>query len=143
MATDPYSLQRFVDAQFPIYAQVCDELRSGHKESHWMWFIFPQIKGLGVSPTARKFAIHEIGEAKAYLDHPLLGGRLHECTQLVDAISGRSIEDIFGYPDHLKFHSSMTLFAHAQPGNKLFAAALTKYFNGKLDRRTLERMLVV
>ena len=105
-----------------------------------MWFIFPQIKGLGASPTAQKFAIQGMGEAKAYLDHPLLGVRLRECTQLVDAINGRSIEDIFGYPDHLKFHSSMTLFAHVQPGDKLFAAVLTKYFNGKLDHKTLEQL---
>ena len=139
MTSDPYSLQRFVDAQFTIYAQVCGELRSGRKESHWMWFIFPQIKGLGVSSTAQKFAIQGIGEAKAYLDHPLLGVRLRECTRLVDALNGRSIEDIFGYPDHLKFHSSMTLFAQVRPGDKLFAAALTKYFSGKLDRKTLEQ----
>lgn len=137
---DPYNLQRFIDAQHPIYGQVRDELRSGQKETHWIWFIFPQIKGLGTSTTAQKYAVSGIDEAKAYLDHPLLGFRLRECTQLVNEVSGRSIEDIFGYPDHLKFHSSMSLFAHAQPNDKAFAAALTKYFKGKFDRNTIARL---
>jgi uncharacterized protein (DUF1810 family) len=138
MASDPHNLQRFIDAQHPIYGQVRDELQSGQKESHWMWFIFPQIRGLGTSPAAQKYAITGIEEAKAYLDHALLGFRLRECSQLVNAISGRNIEDIFGYPDHLKFHSSMTLFAHVGSGDKVFNVALTKYFNGLLDRRTQE-----
>jgi uncharacterized protein (DUF1810 family) len=140
MTTDPFHLQRFVDAQHPIYGQVRDELAAGQKESHWMWFIFPQLKGLGSSPTAQKYAITGVEEAKAYLDHPLLGFRLRECTQLVIAVKHRSVEDIFGYPDNLKFHSSMTLFAHVHPSDKLFAAALTKYFNGGADRKTLERL---
>jgi uncharacterized protein (DUF1810 family) len=110
------------------------------KESHWMWFIFPQLKGLGFSPTVQKYAISGTGEAKAYLDHPLLGFRLRECTQLVNAVKGRSIEDIFGYPDHLKFHSSMSLFAHVSPSDRAFTAALTKYFNGEADRKTLEQL---
>jgi len=139
-SADPYNLQRFVDAQHPIYAEVRDELRAGQKETHWMWFIFPQIKGLGTSPTAQKYAITGVDEAKAYLDHSLLGFRLRECTQMVNAVNGRSIEDIFGYPDHLKFHSSMTLFAHVRPSDKMFTAALTKYFRGELDRKTLERL---
>jgi uncharacterized protein (DUF1810 family) len=139
-ASDPYNLQRFLDAQHSIYGQVRDELQGGQKESHWMWFIFPQIRGLGTSTTAQRFAITDIGEAKAYLDHPLLGFRLRECTQLVNGVGGRSIEDIFGYPDHLKFHSSMTLFAKASAGDKMFTAALTKYFHGELDRKTLEQL---
>jgi uncharacterized protein (DUF1810 family) len=137
---DLYNLQRFIDAQHPIYGQVRDELSGGRKESHWMWFIFPQIEGLGASATAKKYAISGIDEARAYLGHQLLGFRLRECTQLVTAVIGRSIEDIFGYPDHLKFHSSMTLFARASPGDRLFAAALTKYFGGELDAKTLERL---
>jgi uncharacterized protein (DUF1810 family) len=95
-------MQRFIDAQRLVYAQVCYELRNGGKESHWMWFIFPQIRGLGTSPTAEKYAIQGVDEARAYLNHPLLGLRLRECTQLVNALSGRSIEEIFGYPDHLQ-----------------------------------------
>ena len=101
---------------------------------------FPQIKGLGSSATAQKYAIQGIDEAKAYLNHPLLGFRLRECTQLVNAASGRSIEEIFGHPDHLKFHSSMTLFAKASQAEKVFTTALDKYFNGKADGRTLEHL---
>jgi uncharacterized protein (DUF1810 family) len=137
-SSDPYNLQRFIDAQHPIYGQIRDELQRGQKETHWMWFIFPQIKGLGISTTAQKYAIRGIDEAKAYLGHPLLGFRLRECTQLVSMVTGRTIEEIFGYPDHLKFHSSMTLFAKASTGDKFFTAALTKYFGGKLDRKTVE-----
>jgi uncharacterized protein (DUF1810 family) len=139
MTADPHNLQRFVDAQHPIYGQVRDELQAGLKETHWMWFIFPQIKGLGRSATAQKYAIQNIDEAKAYLEHPLLGFRLRECTQLVNAVIGRSIEDIFGYPDHLKFHSCMTLFANASAAEKVFTAALDKYFNGE-DIQTLEQL---
>jgi uncharacterized protein (DUF1810 family) len=139
-SADPHNLQRFVDAQHKIYGQVRDELQAGLKETHWMWFIFPQIKGLGSSPTAQKYAIQDIDEAKAYLKHPLLGFRLRECTHLINAVSGRSIEDILGYPDHLKFHSSITLFAHISAGDKMFTTALTKYFHGELDRKTLERL---
>jgi uncharacterized protein (DUF1810 family) len=140
LTPDPFNLQRFIDAQHPIYGQVRDELQAGQKESHWMWSTFPQIKGLGTSPTAQKYAITGIDEAKAYLDHPLLGFRLRECTQLVNGVVGRSINDIFGYPDNLKFHSSMTLFAHVSPEDKMFTAALTKYFHGELDRKTLEQL---
>jgi uncharacterized protein (DUF1810 family) len=138
MPSDPHNLQRFIDAQHPVYGQVRDELQAGQKETHWMWFIFPQIRGLGSSPTAQKYAIQSIDEAKAYLDHPLLSFRLRECTQLVNAVSSRSIEAIFGYPDNLKFHSSVTLFAHASANEKVFADALTKYFRGELDSKTLE-----
>jgi uncharacterized protein (DUF1810 family) len=136
---DPYNLQRFLDAQHRIYGQVRDELQGGQKETHWMWFIFPQIKGLGTSPTAQKYAITDIEEAQAYLGHSLLGFRLRECTQFVNAHS-RSIEDIFGYPDHLKFHSCMTLFAHISAGDEMFTAALKKYFRGEPDQKTLEKL---
>jgi uncharacterized protein (DUF1810 family) len=136
MTPDPYNLQRFIDAQHPIYGQVRDELQAGRKETHWMWFIFPQMQGLGTSTTAQKYAISGIDEARAYLEHPLLGFRLRECTQLVNALNGRAIEDIFGYPDHLKFHSSMTLFASASPGDEAFAAALSKYFRGEPDPKS-------
>jgi uncharacterized protein (DUF1810 family) len=138
LTADPFDLQRFLNAQHRIYGQVCDELRSGRKHSHWMWFIFPQIKGLGSSPTAQKYAIAAIDEAKAYLQHQLLGFRLRECTQLVNAVEGRSIEEIFGYPDHLKFHSSMTLFAAASADEAPFVAAMKKYFDAESDRKTLD-----
>jgi uncharacterized protein (DUF1810 family) len=137
MTSDPHELQRFVDAQHKIYGQVRDELQGGQKETHWMWFIFPQIRGLGSSPMAQKYAIQSLDEAKAYLDHPLLGFRLRECAQLVNAINGRAIEDVFGLPDKLKFQSSMTLFAAVSPADPVFAAALNKYFNGQKDPRGL------
>jgi len=136
--SDPHTLQRFVDAQAPVYAQIRAELRDGRKRSHWMWFIFPQIKGLGVSPTAQFYAIASRGEAEAYLAHPVLGPRLTECTQLVLDVAGRSAHDIFGSPDDLKFRSSMTLFADVTADNALFGAALRRYFNGEPDRRTIE-----
>lgn len=136
---DPYRLQRFIEAQNSIYEEVCSELREGYKRSHWMWFIFPQIEGLGHSSTARQFAISSLDEAKAYLQNPILGPRLIECTGLVNAVSGRTIEQIFGYPDNLKFRSSMTLFAHAAPHHEVFQRALQKYFNGEPDPRTIER----
>lgn len=134
---DPYTLQRFVDAQDPLYAEVCEELRSGRKRSHWMWFVFPQIRGLGSSSMAQRFAIASLAEASAYMQHPVLGARLRETTQLVNAVSGRSIEDIFGYPDYLKFRSSMTLFERATPENDVFTEALRKYFDGEPDPDTL------
>src|ERR1700730_944899 len=107
-APDPYGLQRFVDAQRAVYAQVETELRAGRKESHWMWFIFPQIEGLGHSAMARKYAISSRAEAVAYLDHPVLGPRLRDCTRLVNLVEGRTIHEILGYPDDLKFHSAVT-----------------------------------
>jgi len=137
---DPHHLQRFLDAQDPVLEQVCSELRAGRKRSHWMWFIFPQIQGLGYSPVARKFAIASLEEAKAYLEHPVLGARLRECCRLVNLVEGRSIEEILGYPDDLKFRSSMTLFAHATADNQIFQDALQKYFNSELDPLTLERL---
>jgi uncharacterized protein (DUF1810 family) len=139
-ANDPYHLQRFVDAQNRTYEQVCSELRSGHKRGHWIWFIFPQVQGLGHSEMARTFAISSHEEAAAYLQHPILGLRLRECTELVNHIEDRSIEQIFGYPDDLKFRSSMTLFAHATRENQIFLDALQKYFAGAFDPLTLERL---
>jgi uncharacterized protein (DUF1810 family) len=139
-APDPYALQRFVDAQRGVYAEAEQELRDGRKESHWMWYIFPQIKGLGQSAMAQKYAISSVAEATEYLNHPELGKRLRKCTELVTAINGRSIEDIFGYPDHLKFHSSMTLFAHATNDNQVFMDALGKYYRSEFDQQTIERL---
>ena len=139
--SDPYRLQRFVDAQASCFAQVRSELAAGKKRTHWMWFIFPQLEGLGSSPMAQRFAISGIEEAKAYLAHPVLGDRLRDCTALVNAVSGRSVEDIFGYPDDLKFHSSVTLFAQAShPENNVFSEALEKYFNGLPDNNTTNRL---
>jgi len=145
---DPYHLQRFVDAQDSCLAQVRSELVAGKKRSHWMWFVFPQIQGLGLSPMAQRFAISGLNEARAYLLHPVLGSRLRDCTALVNAVAGRPINDIFGWPDNLKFHSSVTLFGWAasrgssdrSAGNDVFAEALTKYFDGVPDRATLDRL---
>jgi uncharacterized protein (DUF1810 family) len=137
---DPYDLQRFVEAQERVYPQVCAELRRGHKTSHWMWFVFPQIRGLGHSPMAQKFAIASLAEAQAYLAHPSLGMRLRECTQLVVDVEGRTASEIFGYPDDMKFRSSMTLFSRAAPEDALFKTALTKYFPAGPDPETLARV---
>jgi uncharacterized protein (DUF1810 family) len=137
---DPYYLQRFVDAQDLVFEEVCAELRAGQKQGHWMWFIFPQLRGLGNSRTAIKFAVSSRDEAEAYLKHLVLGPRLRECTRLVILVEGRSINQIFGYPDDLKFRSSMTLFASAASENQIFKDALQKYFAGELDRLTLERL---
>jgi uncharacterized protein (DUF1810 family) len=137
---DPFNLQRFVDAQNPVFAQVCSELREGRKRTHWMWFIFPQLRGLGSSSMARRYAISSLEEATAYLKHPILGPRLRECTRLVTRIEGRPIEEIFSDPDYLKFRSSMTLFARATSDNRVFTGALDKYFEGELDPLTLERL---
>ncbi|MFL9960276.1 DUF1810 domain-containing protein [Paraburkholderia sediminicola] len=134
---DTYDLQRFVDAQNPHYAEVCEELADGRKRSHWMWFVFPQIRGLGSSPMAQRYAIASLPEAEAYMRHPILAERLRETTRLVNRVEGRSIEDIFGYPDYLKFRSSMSLFARATSDNEVFVEALRKYFNGEADPDTL------
>jgi uncharacterized protein (DUF1810 family) len=138
--SDPYNLRRFTDAQDPVFEQVCRELRNGSKMSHWMWFIFPQIKGLGGSAPARQYAISSRKEAAAYALHPILGPRLRECTRLVNSVEGRSIRQIFGSPDDLKFRSSMTLFAHACSDNQLFLDALQKYYAGEFDPLTIERL---
>jgi len=136
--SDPYNLERFIDSQNPVYDRVRSELRAGSKRSHWMWFIFPQIAGLGHSSTAQHYAISSLKEAEAYLQHPILGARLRECTQLVNDITGRTIEEIFGYPDDLKFRSSMTLFTRATVDNGVFRQALQKYFDGADDPLTVK-----
>ena len=136
--TDDYNLHRFLDAQDQVYETVLGELRTGKKSSHWMWFIFPQITGLGRSELAQTFAIASLDEVRAYLQHPVLGLRLRECTQLVINVEGRNAEEIFGYPDHLKFRSCLTLFMTATTDNKVFKDALLKYFDGKPDALTLD-----
>ena len=127
----------FVEAQDPIYENVLAELRAGRKTSHWMWFIFPQLRALGRSPTAQKFGIETLDDAQKYLAHPLLGARLIECTMLVNAVERRSVHDIFGEPDDMKFRSSMTLFAEADPHHAEFRRALAKYFDSNPDGLTL------
>jgi uncharacterized protein (DUF1810 family) len=139
-ALDPHNLQRFVDAQAGVFAQVLAELRAGRKRSHWMWFIFPQIAGLGSSDMAQRFAISGRDETLAYLAHPTLGPRLRDCTALVNQIPNRTIGDIFAYPDDLKFRSSVTLFSAVAPGEEVFRAALQKYFAGKPDPPTIARL---
>jgi uncharacterized protein (DUF1810 family) len=139
-AGDSFDLQRFVDAQARMYAQVIAELQAGHKRSHWIWFIFPQIAGLGSSPTAARYAISSLDEARAYLRHELLGPRLHECTRLVNAVQGRSIGEIFGSPDDMKVRSSMTLFARATGDNGDFVQVLNRYYDGEEDPLTLQRL---
>jgi uncharacterized protein (DUF1810 family) len=135
--TDPFDLERFVDAQAPVYRRVLAELRQGQKQSHWMWFIFPQLGGLGHSPMAQRFGITSRDEALAYLRHAVLGPRLRECTALVNAVEGRTIREILGSPDDLKFCSSMTLFG-AVSSNPEFAAAIEKFHAGTPDRKTLD-----
>jgi uncharacterized protein (DUF1810 family) len=135
---DPFDLERFVAAQDPVMASVRRELGAGRKQTYWMWFVFPQLRALGHSPTALRYGIASLAEAQAYMAHPDLGPRLVECTDLVRAVQGRSVHDIFGSPDDLKFRSSMTLFARAEPGTPTFAAALEQYFGGVPDQRTLD-----
>jgi uncharacterized protein (DUF1810 family) len=135
---DQFDLQRFVDAQDRVYGRVLDELRSGAKRSHWIWFVFPQLRGLGRSPAAMHYGVSSLDEARAYLAHPVLGPRLRECTRLVAAIDGRSVDQIFGWPDNLKVRSSMTLFARATDDNAEFRAVLDKFYNGDDDPATVE-----
>jgi uncharacterized protein (DUF1810 family) len=137
---DPNDLQRFIDAQNPVFEQVCAELGAGQKRGHWMWFIFPQLRGLGHSEMATRFAISSLDEAEAYLKHQVLGSRLRECTRLVMLVQGRSTNQIFGYPDDLKFRSSMTLFASVASENQIFKDALRKCFAGELDLLRIERL---
>jgi uncharacterized protein (DUF1810 family) len=152
---DRYDLERFVEAQAGVYEQACAELRAGRKRSHWMWFVFPQIRGLGSSPTAVRYAISGLEEARAYLEHSVLGPRLRECAGIVVGVHGKTVEEIFGYPDDLKFHSSMTLFDRAAAlsdraaapsaetegsSGPVFHEALEKYFGGKTDQATLARL---
>jgi uncharacterized protein (DUF1810 family) len=135
--TDPFDLDRFVRAQDPVYRDVLGELARGRKQSHWMWFVFPQIAGLGFSAMSQRYAIGSRAEARAYLAHPVLGARLIECTGLVLAAQGRSINAILGAPDDAKFRSSMTLFG-AVSDQPIFGAALARYFAGERDAATLE-----
>jgi uncharacterized protein (DUF1810 family) len=137
---DPFNLDRFVDAQAPVYEQVRREMEAGWKQSHWMWFIFPQIAGLGQSPMSIRFAIASLDEAKAYLAHSVLGPRLRECARLTHGVEGRTARDIFGSIDDMKFRSSMTLFARAAPEEDIFQRCLDKYFVGSPDPATLARL---
>lgn len=134
--SDPHDLQRFIDAQAPLYQRVVDELSRGRKASHWMWFIFPQVDGLGLSAMARRYAIKSRAEAQAYLAHDMLGPRLLQCTKLVCAVRGADIYDILGAPDDAKFRSSMTLF-DAVSGQAIFAQALSQYYAAGPDPATL------
>jgi uncharacterized protein (DUF1810 family) len=138
-SADPFHLERFVLAQDRVYKHVLSELEAGEKVSHWMWFIFPQIRGLGRSPISVEYAISSSEEARAYLEHPVLGQRLRECTRLVLLVEGRSAFEIFDEPDDMKFRSSMTLFAHVSTED-IFQRALDKYFDGVPDRLTLDRL---
>jgi uncharacterized protein (DUF1810 family) len=135
---DSFHLQRFVDAQARVYEEVRRELRAGRKESHWMWFVFPQIAGLGQSPTSIRFAIASLEEARAYLSHPILGARLRECAKLALDVEGRTARQIFGPIDEMKFRSSMTQFMKAAPDEPLFSRCLERYFGGRPDPATLE-----
>ena len=135
-----FNLQRFVDAQASVFEQVLAELRSGRKSSHWMWFVFPQLRGLGSSALATRFGIASLAEAAAYLQHPLLGERLRQCSRLVIDANRGSITQLFAPPDDLKFRSSMTLFLHASADRRVFQEALERYFGGVPDALTLERL---
>jgi uncharacterized protein (DUF1810 family) len=135
---DTFGLSRFMKAQDGVYDRVLAELKSGLKRSHWMWYIFPQIDGLGYSATSKYYAIKSMEEAKAYLNHPALGLRLLECAEAVLAVEGRLVSDILGYPDDLKLKSSMTLFASIAGPDSVFVRVLDKYFQGERDGRTLQ-----
>jgi uncharacterized protein (DUF1810 family) len=138
----PFDLNRFAAAQDPVYAAVTAELRKGRKQSHWMWFIFPQIAGLGSSDMAQRYAIESLEEAREYLAHPVLGLRLRECTALVLEIEGKSAGDIFGYPDTMKFQSCMTLFCHAarEDTESVFRDALERFYDGQQDGQTVAKL---
>ena len=137
---DVFDLERFLDAQAGVYERAREELRAGQKRSHWMWFVFPQVRGLGSSEMAVRYGISGLGEARAYLDHAVLGARLQECTEIVCGVERRMVGEIFGYPDDMKFHSSMTLFARVEEGGGVFLRALERYFAGEMDRGTLARI---
>lgn len=138
--SDPFDLQRFVEAQARNYDDALAELQAGRKTSHWMWYVFPQIAGLGFSAMAQRYAIGSLAEAKAYLAHPVLGPRLRACVAAVNALSGRTAHEIFGSPDDVKFRSSLTLFAAAAPQEPEFGQALATYFAGEPDPRTLDAL---
>ena len=137
MKSDPYNLNRFVSAQEGIFESVLAELRSGRKRTHWMWFIFPQVDGLGHSTTSRYYAIKSRAEAQQYLNHPILGARLLKCVELILAIDGKTASEIFGFPDNQKLKSSMTLFASIMDPESIFVRVLEKYFDGKRDEKTI------
>lgn len=137
---NPYNLERFLEAQGDIYERVLDELRRGQKSSHWMWFIFPQIRGLGHTETSIFFSISSLQEARAYLEHPVLGPRLFHCCELLLQVEGKFASQIFSSPDDLKLRSSMTLFGQASEENALFKEVLRRYFDGSSDPRTLEML---
>jgi uncharacterized protein (DUF1810 family) len=134
---DPRNLSRFVQAQQDDYEQALSEIQSGRKRSHWMWYIFPQLDGLGQSATSRRYSIKSIAEADAFLNHPILGARLLECCEAVIAVEGRSALEIFGSPDEMKLKSCATLFAQVAPPGSVFVRLLGKYFHGERDDRTL------
>ena len=136
--TDTHNLQRFIDAQESDYQTALDEIIRGQKQSHWMWYIFPQFDGLGFSPTSVHYAIKSRAEATAYLDHPVLGQRLRECIDVLLAASGRTAHQIFGSPDDLKLKSCMTLFARVSPEGSIFEQVLEKYYEGQQDQKTIE-----
>jgi uncharacterized protein (DUF1810 family) len=135
---DPYDLRRFVQAQDTDYERALSEIRSGGKRTHWMWYIFPQFDGLAFSSTSRHYAIKSLAEAKAYVDHPVLGPRLLACAEAVVGVEGRSAREIFGSPDDLKLRSCATLFACVLPPGSVFDCLLAKYYRGERDRKTLE-----
>ena len=137
-ADDPFDLERFVEAQQGTYEQACAELRRGQKTGHWIWFIFPQMAGLGMSMMSQRYGIGSLAEAKAYLKHSILGPRLREISGIVLGIEGRTAEEVFGWPDDMKLRSSMTLFAAASDEGAEFAAVLEKYFDGERDEKTVE-----
>jgi uncharacterized protein (DUF1810 family) len=147
-ASDRYDLERFVEAQAGVYEQACAQLRAGRKRSHWMWFVFPQIRGLGSSPMAVRYAISSLEEARAYLEHAVLGPRLRESTGIVLGVQGKTVGEIFGSPDDMKFHSSMTMFAKAtetsakagEDSGDVFGEALKRYFGGAMDQGTMQRI---
>lgn len=134
---DPFNLQRFVDAQERVIQDVLAELKQGRKYGHWIWFIFPQLKGLGLSSASEFYGISSLAEAQAYLQHRVLGPRLIQCTELVNAVQGSDAEEIFGEVDAMKFRSSMSLFAQADPRNRIFAEAIERYFGGEMDSVTM------
>lgn len=137
---DAHNLQRFVDAQQPVFAHVLAELEAGKKRSHWMWFVFPQIRGLGRSDMAQRYAISSLDEARAYLQHPLLGSRLEQCALLIAPQVARTARQIFSSPDDMKLQSSMTLFTLAAPDRTIFQAVLNTFFDGELDEMTVKRV---
>lgn len=137
---DPFDLERFVEAQDPVFDQVLGELRAGSKRSHWMWFVFPQVQGLGHSAMARRYAISGVAEARAYLHHDVLGPRLRDSVEALLAHSGKSALQILGHPDDLKLRSSLTLFATLEPAGSIFHQALEQFFDGKDDEKTLRQM---